>query len=68
MIKDLLSYLYQITYDIMSHRDEYSNDEYNESANKVFSVREFYKELIGEEFIFEVPCTRYQINIHNNIL
>eukprot|EP01041_Mallomonas_annulata_P002166 gene2166-4215_t len=65
MIHDLLEYIYQITYDMQCHRDEYTKDEYNEQSLKAINLTKYYKELTGEDFIFEVACTR-DIEVCNN--
>lgn len=58
MIKDLVSFHYEIAYDMQNNKEEYTIDETNAQTIKVLGLSRYYTELTGETFIFEVPCTR----------
>jgi hypothetical protein len=58
LLRELLVYYYEVTYDMMQHRAEYSLDEYNDQADVTLRMKDLYGQLAGEDFIFEVPCTR----------
>ena len=56
IVKELLTYQYQLVYDIQLHKNEYSAEDFNKQAFKVQSISRVYTQLSGEEYIFEVPC------------
>ena len=57
LLRDLVYYHHQLSYDMMQHSSEYSAAEYNLQATKTFKLKDAYKEVSGQEFIFELPCT-----------
>jgi hypothetical protein len=56
LIKELVYYHHQLAYDMMRHKDEYEVEEYNEQALKTWKLKDVHKDIIGEEFVFEVQC------------
>ena len=58
MVQDLLSFHYEIAYDMQTHKEEYTTDEINNQTTKVLGLSRYYTTLTGETFVFEVLCTR----------
>jgi ankyrin repeat protein len=58
MIRELIVYHYEVAYDMMQNKTEYSVEDYNDQATRAIKLREVYMQLSGEIFIFEVPCAR----------
>lgn len=58
IVRDVLVHYYEVAYDMMQHKDEYEINVYNIQAEKTLKLKTIFEELAGEEFKFEVPCTR----------
>jgi ankyrin repeat protein/acyl-CoA-binding protein len=58
IIRELIVYHFEVAYDMMQNRTEYSVEDYNDQATRALKLREVYMQLSGEEFVFEVPCQR----------
>jgi hypothetical protein len=58
LVRDVLKYHYEIVWDMQQHKNEYSVEDFNAQIIRVYGLRDYYVELSGEQFIFEVPCDR----------
>ncbi len=58
IVRELIVYEFEVTYDMQLHRDEYTLDDYNDQAALALKLKDLYNQLSGEDFIFEVLCTR----------
>lgn len=58
MVRDLIHFQYEIAYDMQQNKTEYSVNDINAQVIKVTCLVKYFLELTGEQFVFEVPCTR----------
>ena len=58
MLRDLLSLMYEILQGMQANKDVHSIEEVNAQIMKVYAMDRYYLEFTGEQFVFEVACTR----------
>jgi acyl-CoA-binding protein len=58
MVRDLVEHYHELVYDLMQHKAEIDAYYYNEQATRLFKLKEVYQQFSGEEYHFELPCTR----------
>ena len=58
MLRDLLSLMYEILQDMQANKVVHSIEEVNAQIMKVYAMDRYYLEFTGEQFVFEVACTR----------
>ena len=56
IVRDLLTYHFEVAYDMQTNAKEYLAEVINAQCVKVEKLRSIYQELSGERFSFEAPC------------
>lgn len=58
IVKDLVTYHYELAWDMQQHKAEYSVDDMNAQLIRTKELKIYYEQLSGTEFFFNIPCTR----------
>jgi len=61
MVRDLVQHHHDISYEMMTKKNEWTDEDhnaYNQQVSKTLRLKQSYEQLSGEEFTFEVFCTR----------
>ncbi len=56
IVRDLLTYHFEIAYDMQINNTQYFAETINAQCIKVGKIKSIYEELAGERFVFEAPC------------
>jgi ankyrin repeat protein/acyl-CoA-binding protein len=56
IVRDLVMHHYSIAYDLQEHLTRSNTLQFNEQAKKCLALKEIYQELIGDDFVYMVPC------------
>ena len=56
IVRDLLTYHYEIAYDMSINNTAYFAEVINAQSIKVGKLKSIYEELSGEKYVFEAPC------------
>lgn len=56
IVRDLVMYHYSVAYDLQEHLTRSNTLQFNEQGKKCLALKEIYQELVGEDFVYMVPC------------
>ncbi len=58
IVRELVFNYHEVVYDLMQRKQEILAEVYNAQARRTMKLKEIFETFSGEEFVFELPCTR----------